>query len=109
MLTGSDEESAQIVTSRIDGAFHRAYRHSGANLTFRVAALEPGGGKIKKKRCISWLLLQHIAAVFFYTTKRKKTVFVFILELTDSSRAVDTIGKNTESVSDDTDAEQPDG
>ena len=44
MLTGSDEESAHIVTSRIDGAFHRAYRHSGANLTFRVAALEPGGG-----------------------------------------------------------------
>lgn len=39
MLTGADEESARLVISRIDCAFHRTYRHSGAKLSYRVADL----------------------------------------------------------------------
>lgn len=39
MLTGADEESARMVFGRIDCAFHRRYRHSGARLSFRVADL----------------------------------------------------------------------
>ena len=39
MLTGSDEESARLVISRIDSAFHRTYRHSAAKLTYSVADL----------------------------------------------------------------------
>ncbi len=43
MLTGADLEKAQLVTGRIDCAFHKTYRHSRASLTFRMAALRPGG------------------------------------------------------------------
>ncbi len=39
MLTGAGEEEARMVFGRIDCAFHRTYRHSAANLTFRVAEL----------------------------------------------------------------------
>ncbi len=39
MLTGADEESARLVVSRIDCAFHRTYRHSAAKLTYQVAGL----------------------------------------------------------------------
>ncbi len=42
MLTGADTENARLVISRIDSAFHRTYRNSGAKLTYRVAGL---GGK----------------------------------------------------------------
>lgn len=40
MLTGTDAEKAQLVTGRIDCAFHRTYRHSNARLTFQVADLK---------------------------------------------------------------------
>lgn len=43
MLTGANEEGARLVISRIDSAFHRTYRNSGAKLTYRVTDL--GGGK----------------------------------------------------------------
>lgn len=39
MLTGASEEEARTVFGRIDCAFHRTYRHSEANLTFRVTDL----------------------------------------------------------------------
>ncbi len=39
MLTGADEENARLVFGRIDCAFHRTYRHSGAQLSFQVADL----------------------------------------------------------------------
>ena len=41
---GADLEKAQLVTGRIDCAFHKTYRHSRASLTFRMAALRPGSG-----------------------------------------------------------------
>ena len=44
MLTGADLENAQIVAGRIDCAFHKTYRHSRANLTFRMTSLKPGTG-----------------------------------------------------------------
>ena len=40
MLTGANEESAQLVMSRIDSSFHRIYRHSKACLTYRISALQ---------------------------------------------------------------------
>lgn len=46
MLTGADLEKAQLVTGRIDCAFHKTYRHSRASLTFRMAALRPGSGGV---------------------------------------------------------------
>lgn len=39
MLTGVDADSAQIVTGRIDSLFHKTYRHSSAQLTFRMSEL----------------------------------------------------------------------
>lgn len=39
MLTGANIESARLVISRIDSAFHRTYRNSGAKLTYRMADL----------------------------------------------------------------------
>lgn len=39
MLTGADIENARVVFGRIDSAFHRTYRNSGANLSFRAADL----------------------------------------------------------------------
>ncbi len=39
MLSGADLEKAQIVTSRIDSAFHRIHRSSAAQLSFRMSAL----------------------------------------------------------------------
>lgn len=44
MLTGANLENAQLVAGRIDCAFHKTYRHSRANLTFRMTALKPGTG-----------------------------------------------------------------
>lgn len=44
MLTGADLENAQLVAGRIDCAFHKTYRHSRANLTFRMTALKPETG-----------------------------------------------------------------
>lgn len=41
MLTGADAGNAQIVTSRLDCAFHKTYRHSNARLSFRISALCP--------------------------------------------------------------------
>lgn len=41
MLTGTDAENAQLVTTRLDCAFHKTYRHSNARLTFRISALDP--------------------------------------------------------------------
>lgn len=40
MLAGANEESAQLVMSRIDSSFHRIYRHSKACLTYRISALQ---------------------------------------------------------------------
>lgn len=40
MLTGADREHAYLVFGRIDCAFHRTYRHSGAQLTLQVAELQ---------------------------------------------------------------------
>ncbi len=42
MLTGADEENTRLVMSRIDRAFHMAYRHSKADITYRIAALPSG-------------------------------------------------------------------
>lgn len=42
MLAGADAENAQIVTNRIDCSFHRTYRHSSAQLYFRISVLCPG-------------------------------------------------------------------
>ena len=39
LLTGADVESARLVFGRIDCAFHRTYRHSVAQLSYRVADL----------------------------------------------------------------------
>ncbi|MCI9338357.1 MAG: hypothetical protein HFH93_12625 [Lachnospiraceae bacterium] len=41
MLTGADAENAQIVTSRLDSAFHKTYRHSNAQLSFKMSQLCP--------------------------------------------------------------------
>lgn len=41
MLTGASEENAQVVIERLDRAFHRAYSHSKACLSFRVFPLSP--------------------------------------------------------------------
>lgn len=40
MLTGASEENARLVTERIDRAFHKAYSHSKACLSFRILPLE---------------------------------------------------------------------
>lgn len=45
MLTGANLENAQLVAGRIDCAFHKTYRHSRANLTFRMTALKPEPGE----------------------------------------------------------------
>lgn len=45
ILTGADMESAQIVTGRLDNAFHKTYRHSKAQLTFRMSRLGPNREK----------------------------------------------------------------
>lgn len=39
MLTGASEENAQVVIERLDRAFHKAYSHSEACLSFRVFPL----------------------------------------------------------------------
>lgn len=41
MLTGADMENAQMVTSRLDCAFHKTYRHSNARLSFKMSQLCP--------------------------------------------------------------------
>lgn len=41
MLTGASEENAQVVIERLDRAFHKAYSHSKACLSFRVFPLSP--------------------------------------------------------------------
>lgn len=41
MLTGTDTENAQIVISRLDCTFHKTYRHSSAQLSFRISVLHP--------------------------------------------------------------------
>lgn len=41
MLTGADAEKASQVMSRIDRAFHTAYRHSRADITYHIAVLPP--------------------------------------------------------------------
>ncbi|NBK92611.1 hypothetical protein D5278_11620 [bacterium 1XD21-13] len=41
MLTGASEENAGIVMDRLDRAFHKAYSHSRACLSFRVFPLKP--------------------------------------------------------------------
>ena len=43
MLTGTDTENAQIVIGRLDRAFHKTYRHSSAQLTFKLSQLSPEG------------------------------------------------------------------
>lgn len=51
MLTGADEENARLVFGRIDCAFHRTYRHSAAQLSFQVAALQrrSGGEEVRRR------------------------------------------------------------
>ena len=41
MLSGASEENARLIMERIDRAFHKAYSHSRACISFRVSALEP--------------------------------------------------------------------
>lgn len=41
MLTGASEEDAEVVMERLDRAFHKAYSHSKACLSFRVFPLSP--------------------------------------------------------------------
>lgn len=41
MLTGASTENAHLVMGRIDCDFHRVYRHSRADLTYRIAPLQP--------------------------------------------------------------------
>lgn len=41
MLTGADTDSAQMVMSRLDCAFHKTYRHSNAKLSFQISRLCP--------------------------------------------------------------------
>ena len=45
MLTGADREGAQLVTSRLDRAFHKTYRRSRARLTYQIALLCPEEGE----------------------------------------------------------------
>lgn len=40
MLTGAGTEDARLVMGRIDSDFHRVYRHSKADLTYRIASLQ---------------------------------------------------------------------
>lgn len=47
ILTGTDMENAQAVTGRLDNAFHKTYRHSKAQLTFRMSRLGSDGEKIE--------------------------------------------------------------
>ena len=47
ILTGTDLENAQVVTGRLDNAFHKTYRHSKAQLTFRMSRLSPNKEKIE--------------------------------------------------------------
>lgn len=47
MLTGADEENAQIVISRLDCAFHKTYRHSSAQLSFKISQLCPDNKNLK--------------------------------------------------------------
>ncbi|MCI8464525.1 MAG: hypothetical protein HFI63_01515 [Lachnospiraceae bacterium] len=46
MLAGADMEGARLVTSRLDRAFHKTYRHSKARLTYHIAPL---GAEQKEK------------------------------------------------------------
>lgn len=39
LLIGANEENARLVMGRIDTDFHRTYRHSNANITYRIAPL----------------------------------------------------------------------
>lgn len=41
LLAGASKENAMAVMDRIDRAFHKAYSHSKACISFRVASLEP--------------------------------------------------------------------
>lgn len=41
MLTGASMENARLVMGRIDCDFHKVYRHSKADLTYRIAPLQP--------------------------------------------------------------------
>lgn len=41
MLSGASAENAGVVMERIDRAFHKAYSHSQACISYRVSALEP--------------------------------------------------------------------
>ena len=50
MLTGASEEEARMVFGRIDCAFHRTYRHSAANLTFRVTDLRKQNSMREQER-----------------------------------------------------------
>ena len=45
MLTGASTEKARLVMGRIDGDFHRIYRHSKADITYRIAPLQPEGAR----------------------------------------------------------------
>lgn len=40
LLTGADEENAQLVMGRLDLAFHKTYRRSKASISYHVSALE---------------------------------------------------------------------
>lgn len=41
MLTGASTENARLVMGRIDCDFHKVYRHSKADLIYRIAPLQP--------------------------------------------------------------------
>lgn len=47
MLSGSSEENARMVMSRIDRTFHKVYSHSRARISFRVTGMGPAA----EKRC----------------------------------------------------------
>lgn len=50
MLSGVDEEGTWPVLGRIDSAFHRTCAHSGAKLTYSLAALTPGDSKRNEEK-----------------------------------------------------------
>lgn len=49
MLTGANIENARLVMGRIECDFHRIYRHSNANLTYRIAPLMPGSSYVARE------------------------------------------------------------
>lgn len=46
MLSGASVENAEAVMERIDRAFHKAYTHSKACISFRISSLQPDSAQV---------------------------------------------------------------